>query len=279
MLTYIALCHHEWKNGDIMKLNRKNHGSIKNNLVIVLLRIHTRYLNKKNAHKEKKHFHIYHRDEKYNLFSFDPKFNIPLLFILCILCLAGILMVEFNKKNNNIQEHIAQEIIRFHVIANSDRQEDQELKLKVKDALVEEFSPLLKGAETIEEGRSLLQSNLYHIQDCAAKVINLYGYDYSVSVSLEPSYFPMKLYGGYTFPPGTYEALRVQIGEAVGQNWWCVMFPPLCFVDETYSIVDSDTEEQLSKLLTEEEISTLKTRRVPVKYKFKLWKGIKRLFR
>lgn len=204
--------------------------------------------------------------------------HLPLLISICFLSWVGILFIHTTAKAGDIQEGIAKEVIRFHVIANSDRPEDQELKLRVKDALVKKLSPLLKDTADIEEGRSIIRSNLPQIATAASEIIRQYGYTYSVSVSLEPSYFPMKVYGDYTFPPGSYEALRVKIGEASGQNWWCVMFPPLCFVDETYSIVNSDTENQLEQLLTEEELETIKNQGVPIKYKFKIWESIKKLF-
>lgn len=204
--------------------------------------------------------------------------RIFLLLSICLLSWAGMLLLHSNAKAGDLQEGIAKEIIRFHVIANSDSPEDQQLKLRVKDTLVKELSPLFKDSANIEESRAIIQSNLSRIATTATEIIHQYGYSYSVTVSLEPSYFPMKVYGDYTFPPGTYEALRVKIGDASGQNWWCVMFPPLCFVDETYSIVDIETEGQLEQLLTEEELDALKDHSVPVKYKSKLWESIKRLF-
>jgi len=178
----------------------------------------------------------------------------------------------------NIQEGIADSIIRFHVIANSDSDEDQSLKIKVKDTLVKSLSPVLGNTASIDEARNILLDHLDSIQETAEAVIKEEGYNYSVDVSLEDCYFPLKVYGDCTFPPGIYEALRVRIGEAKGKNWWCVMFPPLCFVDETYSVVDEKTDAQLKHLLTEEEYETLVKQKKPVKVKFKLWESIKDLF-
>lgn len=207
------------------------------------------------------------------------RFRYLLLLGILFFSWAGVCIIQANAaRGNQLQEGIAKEIIRFHVIANSDSAEDQALKIKVKNSLVEALTPELKNVTDITEGRAIITSELASIQDIAEKVIAENGYQYPVSVSLEPVYFPMKVYGDYTFPPGTYEALRVRIGEAAGKNWWCVMFPPLCFVDETYSIVDSDTEDQLKCLLTEEEYNALKDKKVSVKYKFKLWDSIKKLF-
>jgi stage II sporulation protein R len=201
-----------------------------------------------------------------------------LFFILLLSSLALYIIAENTVNAKEVQEGISNEIIRFHVIANSDSEEDQTLKYKVKEALVAELSLYLKDASSVAEARNILSRQLSSIQTLAETVINQNGYSYPVSVSLEPWYFPIKMYGNYTFPPGTYAALRVQIGEAKGQNWWCVMFPPLCFVDETYSIVDEDTDQQLKYLLTEEEYETLRSRKIPVKVKFKLWNSIKKWF-
>lgn len=207
-------------------------------------------------------------------------FRFLLLFAILLISLSGIHIIKVNVlKADQLQEGIAHEIIRFHVIANSDSSKDQALKLKVKEALVEKMAVYLSKAKDIEEAREIIGSKLTTLQITAQELITYNGFDYPVAVTLEPCYFPIKVYGNYTFPAGTYEALRVQIGEAKGQNWWCVMFPPLCFVDETYSIVDEETDQQLKFLLTEEEYEALRSKKVPVKAKFKLWEYIKKLFR
>jgi len=174
--------------------------------------------------------------------------------------------------------HIADNIIRFHVIANSDTIEDQELKLKVKEGLVKELAPHLSIATSITEARDILSSNLNRIEEVAKDIINQNGYDYSVKANLGFKHFPIKVYGDYTFPSGVYEALSISIGEGEGKNWWCVMFPPLCFVDETYCIVNEETEEKLKYVLTEEDLDLLKTNKDNIKIKFKLWEEIKELF-
>lgn len=190
--------------------------------------------------------------------------------------------IQISAKNNipnNIQEDIADDIIRFHVIANSDSDEDQQLKIKVKDALVKSLSPYLKDAKSKDEAECILMDKLPLIKNVARKTIKDSGFTYSISVSLASTYFPMKVYGDYVFPPGTYQALKVEIGEAKGKNWWCVMFPPLCFVDETYAIVDKDAEAKLEFLLTEQEFEALRSQETPIKVKFKLFELIKNLFK
>ncbi|MFT4144944.1 MAG: stage II sporulation protein R [Mobilitalea sp.] len=208
------------------------------------------------------------------------KFRVYLFLSILFFCtMTSMILMAKAKADENIQSHIANEIIRFHVIANSDSDEDQALKIQVKNALVQDLSPLLNSTNTIDEARSVLLSNLNNIQTIAERIIKNEGYYYPVTVTLENTYFPLKIYGEYSFPPGYYEALRVQIGSAEGQNWWCVMFPPLCFVDETYSIVDETSGDKLKHLLTEEEYNSLLNKNTPVKVKFKLWESIKNLFK
>lgn len=208
------------------------------------------------------------------------RFKSSLLLAILLVCGITTWLVKATAiHNSDIQKGIAKEIIRFHVIANSDSTKDQALKLKVKDKLVERMSPMLKDAGSITEARSIVTDNLPLIQQIAEDTIKQNGYHYPVSVTLGQCFFPLKIYGNYAFPPGIYEALRVRIGSAEGKNWWCVMFPPLCFVDETYSIVDEKTDRKLKHLLTEEEYETLIKQKKPVKIKFKIWESIRKLFK
>lgn len=181
-------------------------------------------------------------------------------------------------KPKNLQEDMADNIIRFHVIANSDSKEDQYLKYQVKDALINALYPCFNDVNNINDARSVLEDNLPLIEEVASQVIKNSGYTYTVSTSFTTDYFPMKKYGEYVFPPGTYQALQVRIGDAQGKNWWCVMFPPLCFVDETYSIITEDSEKKLKYLLTDDEFELIKNQKVPVKIRFKLFESIKKLF-
>lgn len=157
----------------------------------------------------------------------------------------------------NIQQGIAKEIVRFHVLANSDSEEDQALKLEVKTQVVEYCKELLADAETVQQTKEKLQENLENIQKTAKAVITEQGYSYPVEVRLENCYFPMKSYGDCTFPAGNYDALRVCIGEAEGKNWWCVLYPNLCFVDCVHAVVPEKEKQELQHVLTEEEYDSL----------------------
>jgi stage II sporulation protein R len=207
-------------------------------------------------------------------------YRIGLLALMLLLFAFSTLIIKANAQHKqSLQLQIADEIIRFHVIANSDSVGDQALKLTVKDTLVKNLAPYLNEASSLNAAREILIEKMSYIKELAQNTINQQGYSYPVKVSLEECYFPLKVYGEYAFPPGNYEALRVQIGAAEGKNWWCVMFPPLCFVDETYSIIDESSGKKLKYLLTEEEYESLKTKKAPVKIKFKLLEIIKNLFK
>ena len=119
-------------------------------------------------------------------------------------------------------------VLRLHVLANSDSSEDQALKLEVRDRILEETATLFKDCKTKDEAREAVESSLDKIREVAEQTVREAGYDYSVSVSLGEEEYPTKNYEKCCFPAGEYLSLRVMIGEAEGENWWCVLFPPLC---------------------------------------------------
>jgi len=124
-------------------------------------------------------------------------------------------------------------LIRLHVIANSDSQEDQALKHKVRDEIIRTVGPEFTGSCDIASARLIAQNNINRIQQIAQEVIKKEGKDYAVTVELGHYPFPTKHYGAFILPAGDYEAVRVVIGNGSGTNWWCILFPPLCFVDMT----------------------------------------------
>lgn len=160
-------------------------------------------------------------------------------------------------KAAGIQQGIAGEILRFHVIANSDSKEDQALKLKVRDAVVEYMKDLLEGAEDLEETKGRVAERLAGIEELAMRIVEKEQAGYPVHAELTECYFPRKSYGDCTFPAGRYEALRICIGKAEGKNWWCVLFPNLCFVDSIHAVVPEEQKKELKNVLTEEEYESL----------------------
>ena len=159
--------------------------------------------------------------------------------------------------DREIQQGIAGEVFRLHVIANSDTEKDQELKLKVKTRIVEYLKEILGEDAGLEETKEAVLTHLTEIEQEAANIIEEQGFDYPVEAVVEKTYFPEKTYGDCTFPAGEYEALKVKIGSAKGQNWWCVLYPSLCFLDDTYGIVTEEKKEDLKEVLTAEEFQEI----------------------
>lgn len=195
--------------------------------------------------------------------KFGHNFKREMKFIGIAVCLGvfitGIIATATKAYSDTIQSGIADSVIRFHVLANSDSSEDQALKLKVRDAVLTDMEAELKKIKHIEDSYTVLRDNMERIRETALSVIQENGYNYPIEVSLTNELFPMKQYGDVVFPAGMYDALRIQIGEAEGQNWWCVMFPPLCFVDASYGKVSDEGKDQLKHILTDEEYSVVVT--------------------
>ncbi len=160
---------------------------------------------------------------------------------LIALSIGFLCVLMINMYFETTETALADSVIRFHVLANSNSPEDQELKLKVRNRIISEMSNLFNSDGDIELARTAIEKNMDKISAVARDEIRKNGYDYDVRMSLGESNFPTKEYGDVVLPAGSYEALRVEIGAADGQNWWCVLFPPLCFVDE--STVSFDTKE------------------------------------
>lgn len=167
------------------------------------------------------------------------------------------------ERAQNIQQNIADNIIRLHVIANSDSTEDQTLKLKVRDEVLSLLQTSLMQAGTQADAEHILEDMIPAVQNIATAKILAEGYSYPARVTLEQRYFPAKTYGDLTFPPGTYQALCVEIGTAQGKNWWCVLFPALCFVDETTAEVPETSKETLENSLSAEAYDSLSGRAMP----------------
>lgn len=153
----------------------------------------------------------------------------------------------------SITKDLASEVIRFHVVANSDSTSDQLLKQRVRDEVIEEMRPYLKDATSIEESRQIILDHLEEINQTALEVVKEWGANYKVYVGLDYANFPMKKYGDVVLPAGRYEACRIIIGEGKGENWWCIMFPPLCYVDAATGVVPIEGKEALKQELNEEQ--------------------------
>lgn len=172
---------------------------------------------------------------------------------------------------NAVSEDIANSVFRLHVIANSDSKEDQDLKLKVRDKLLSYMNNLSKNCSSKEEVVEMANSHKEDLKEIAEQVIKENGFDYEVDVQIGDATFPTKTYGDISLPSGNYDALKVKIGKADGQNWWCVMFPPLCFVDVSSGIVPDSSKEELRENLNEEEYDLISENNdQEINFKFKL---------
>lgn len=180
-----------------------------------------------------------------------------LAFIIVVagaLCLVGAGSREGKtQKVQSLQPQIAEKILRFHVLANSDSTKDQNLKLKVRDAIGNYLAPILEEADNLQETKDIVEEQIPEIEAVAKECIAKEGYDYFVEAEVKNVDFPVKTYGDYTFPAGEYEALEVYIGEAEGQNWWCVLYPNMCFQGTVYEEPSKEADAQLQEVLTTEE--------------------------
>ncbi|MPW25048.1 stage II sporulation protein R [Alkalibaculum sp. M08DMB] len=166
---------------------------------------------------------------------------------------------EFTMQTKLLSSDILSErLVRFHVIANSDTDVDQNIKLIVKDAVLQGMIPKLNISKSKDESINIIDENKEYIKDIAEKTLRRYNMSNNVSVVLDKTFFPTKYYNDFSLPAGEYLALRIIIGEGEGKNWWCVLFPPLCLVDvikeedmvmeKTTTELDNQSELYLEKL-------------------------------
>ncbi|MDD4570704.1 MAG: stage II sporulation protein R [Tepidanaerobacteraceae bacterium] len=179
-------------------------------------------------------------------------------------------------------EQLSSKLIRLHIIANSDSQEDQALKLRVRDKIIETLNSEFEQIDNINASRKFIKNNLEYIEKIAREKVQESGKDYDVIAMFGKFPFPAKNYGYVTLPAGEYEALRVIIGSGKGANWWCVLFPPLCFVDITQGTTQEEVKLSMGKVLTSDEMAAIETAKapndIPVEVRFKVvewWKEAK----
>lgn len=183
---------------------------------------------------------------KYSNFSFRKT------CALAILCLSVLLMSWESQKNDAalLQTAIPEESIRLRILAHSDSPQDQAIKMLVRDRVVEHMNTWATEATTIEAARGIVNDRMQTLNEAVGAVLAENGQTHSYTVSLAEVEFPTKAYGGLVYPGGDYEAVLITIGEAKGRNWWCVLFPPLCFVDtvsgEAVALEDTEGSDDLA---------------------------------
>ena len=153
-----------------------------------------------------------------------------------------------DKSTSTLQQQIATQVLRFHIRANSDTVADQQKKLRIKQSLLEWLTPILSENTSKSEAIQCIRKNLPDIRKEATRMAA----PESVTVTLQKEWFPEKTYGTCTFPEGIYDALRVDIGQAKGHNWWCVLYPSLCFADALEPSMTEEGEEKLQQVLDED---------------------------
>lgn len=205
------------------------------------------------------------------------KYKILAVIVLTFFIFGAAMLVYINTDRE--LSDVPDKIIRLHVVANSDSPEDQQLKLFVRDEVITGMSGKLEDLKDINEVRTAIEESIEEIEAIAREAIAKSGKNYGVEAALTKTDFPTKVYGNLTLPAGSYQALNIVIGSGRGKNWWCVMFPPLCFIDVAHGVTAEETMNELKKSLTEEEYKLLLSSRteqeVPVKLRFKIVEIVK----
>jgi stage II sporulation protein R len=194
---------------------------------------------------------------------FKNSFIILFLFVLFF-------FVSAKSYATNVFSNLSENVFRLHILANSNSDEDQNLKLKVRDSIIEYMKEITKDSSKKDDVIKICQSNISNLQEIAENVIKENGYDYPVTIEIGNFYFPTKDYANISFPAGYYDALRIKIGEAAGNNWWCSLFPPLCFVDISSGILEKEDEEILENNLGSDSFELITENDNSTKFKFKI---------
>ena len=203
--------------------------------------------------------------------------NLKRFFILFLLfiCYTFICAVSYA---NSVSKDLSDSVFRLHILANSDSEEDQNLKLLVRDNVLSYMKEISSNVSSKEEVENLMDENLDNFYSIARQTILDNGYNYDVKLEIGNFDFPTKVYGDIALPAGSYDALRIEIGEAKGANWWCVMFPTLCFVDVSSGSLDDDSKDVLESSLNDEEFELISEDNYSFSLKFKIvefFEGIK----
>lgn len=199
------------------------------------------------------------------LFSFIFMFTVFMVFTI------GYVM--------NMKTNIEDSVLRLHIIGASDSAYDQELKLCVRNRILSDFSSVLSDCSSVTESKNAVMQNLEQIKSAADDELRQRGCCYSTTASVEECNFPTKKYGSLLLPAGKYYALNIKIGPALGQNWWCVMYPPLCITDTSVEISE-ESKEKLKNILSYEEYRLICESEMPdIRIKFKIAEIIGRYFR
>ncbi len=201
-----------------------------------------------------------------------------LLFLISVLTLLFALTITYAKNTGN---DISQSVLRLHIIANSNSQLDQNLKLKVRDKIISDAGKLFVDCQNVDDAITIANTNNKLLTQIAENEIKAQGFNYPVKISVDSVAFPTKSYGNITLPCGKYTALRIEIGNAKGENWWCVMYPPLCFTDGVI-VASKEANATLKDRLTTSEYNLITNQNsgaIPVEIRFKIVEVVQKLFK
>ena len=204
------------------------------------------------------------------LLNFMQNYKFKSIILILFLFFIYIFICAFNYAQA-VSSDISNSVFRLHVIANSDTAEDQNLKYKVRDSLLTYMNSLCTDINSKEEAILMIENHKNDFEKIALDVIHSEGFYYNVNINIGNFNFPTKNYGDISLPAGIYDALRVEIGNSNGQNWWCVMFPSLCFIDINNGIAEENSKSILEKNLSEESYAIVSDKsNYTIKFKFKL---------
>lgn len=191
-----------------------------------------------------------------------------LLSLGCLLLAMLLTLAQVQKDQEALADRLSPSLLRFHILANSDSGRDQEVKLKVRSLLLDYMQKRLDGDADKEETVEYLQNHQSEVEQLADRYLEENGFDYQAKLELTNCYFPTRVYDGLVFPCGNYDAARITLGQGDGHNWWCVLYPRLCFVDAVCSEIPEESERKLAVELEEGDYLALRDNRPKIEIRF-----------
>ena len=193
------------------------------------------------------------------------------LFLLSASCFLMALLCSIlwgYRRDQDLTERLASRLLRFHVLANSNSQEDQAVKNQVKQLVLEQLRNC--PGDSKEDICLYVENNRETLENYVDQYISNLGYDYHADITVAESWFPTKAYGDLVLPCGPYDAVQVTLGQGRGRNWWCVLYPRLCFIDSTHAVLPDESREQLKNILSEEDyLAVMDTpAKIHIRFKF-----------
>lgn len=191
-----------------------------------------------------------------------------LLSLGCLLLAMLLTLAQVQKGQEALADRLSPSLLRFHILANSDSGKDQEVKLKVRSLILDYMQERLDGDADKEETVEYLQNHQREVEQLADRYLEENGFDYQAKLELTNCYFPTRVYDGLVFPCGNYDAARITLGKGDGHNWWCVLYPRLCFVDAACSEIPEESERKLAAELKESDYLALRDNRPKIEIRF-----------